>query len=717
MAEEIVLEIKVDDDDLLQAGKRVDELTASLVELENEQKSLKEENKRAQKELEALNKSRADGAKLTAEEEEQTKRLKEQIVSNNTVIALNQQAIQKNRRERTNSIKLMDTEQGTRARLRQKVAELNKQYNEINQTTVEGAQKAQRLAAEMKDINDELNEGSKAAGQFKDNIGNYPEILQRTSGGLLSAASGIKSMASEALNFIKTPLGAVLTAVVSVVGLLGSAMSRSASSTRKLNQTAAAASGVWDFFMDKMGGVVDWILDKALGAINMLIESLRVLGVIEPGGEIDKFIKGSQDLVEAEDALLFAEKQLEKQQLQSQLQAERLRQVRDDESKTIDERIKANEDLGNVLTGQIEKERALANQILNTAKLRAQQKGETIENLLAIEDAEIKLLEIQERVESQRSEQLVNTNSLLREKADLEAKNRQDFLDNTAALTEASAENIETINEEIAKQIELGAAIDEVTEAQAGMTFEVEKSKISINDFLSIVKTGIDTVFSLFQTSTDNRLKQLKNQKEAELALVEGNSEETERINREFLNRENKLRKKEFNQNKLKTIADIGIQTALNIIKLFTNPPLAIAAGIAGGIQAGIVAATTFEPETFAEGGTIINGPPHSAGGIDVYGSNGQYFGNVEGGESMFVLKKSATEAMQLSRFNQSFGGRSFYEKPTRINADGGTLAVQDQLTPQDIANAIQGIQIVVGVKDIITGIDRRVQVLENAKA
>lgn len=135
--------------------------------------------------------------------------------------------------------------------------------------------------------------------------------------------------------------------------------------------------------------------------------------------EYDKAAKAAESLVGAERALVRNRIALEKQQLTSLRLAEEQRQIRDDESKSIDERIAANQKLGQILDDQLKRELALAQQNLNFARAQSALTGDTIENIEKIGDAEIKLLEIRERITGQRSEQLVNENALLKEQEEL----------------------------------------------------------------------------------------------------------------------------------------------------------------------------------------------------------------------------------------------------------------------------------------------------------
>ena len=101
------------------------------------------------------------------------------------------------------------------------------------------------------------------------------------------------------------------------------------------------------------------------------------------------------------------------------LQAEQQRQIRDDESKSIEERIKANEKLGEILDKQEE-------EMLKNVKLRVQaaqiefdKNQDNIEAKVALIEAENELAAVQAQVTGFRSEQLTNINSLERERLDL----------------------------------------------------------------------------------------------------------------------------------------------------------------------------------------------------------------------------------------------------------------------------------------------------------
>ena len=107
-------------------------------------------------------------------------------------------------------------------------------------------------------------------------------------------------------------------------------------------------------------------------------------------------------------------------QLQYQKEAEVQRQIRDDVSKTIEERIKANEELGRILDEQFEEEKSLALKKIELAQMEADQNKDNVDLQVALINAKTELTDLEERITGQKSEQLTNINSLLKEQTDLE---------------------------------------------------------------------------------------------------------------------------------------------------------------------------------------------------------------------------------------------------------------------------------------------------------
>ena len=125
------------------------------------------------------------------------------------------------------------------------------------------------------------------------------------------------------------------------------------------------------------------------------------------------------ELVALQNEILLKEGERSKLQVKNLIIAEKQRQLRDDETKTIESRIEANEKLNDLLTNQILDEQHIVQLKINAANAELL-RNDNIENKIALLEAETEMLEIQERLEGQMSEYQMNRNSLKREEEDLE---------------------------------------------------------------------------------------------------------------------------------------------------------------------------------------------------------------------------------------------------------------------------------------------------------
>jgi hypothetical protein len=107
-------------------------------------------------------------------------------------------------------------------------------------------------------------------------------------------------------------------------------------------------------------------------------------------------------------------------QLKYQNQAELLRQIRDDDRKGLTERIKANDELAIVLDKQFKAESATIKARISALQNEQNLLGVTQERTNEIYQLNTDLIDVEERLNGARSEQLTNTNALLREQADMQ---------------------------------------------------------------------------------------------------------------------------------------------------------------------------------------------------------------------------------------------------------------------------------------------------------
>jgi len=157
-------------------------------------------------------------------------------------------------------------------------------------------------------------------------------------------------------------------------------------------------------------------------------------------------------------------------------QAEQQRQIRDDETKTMEERIAANTELGRILDEQSEK--MLENVDLQIKAAQAEfNKNQNQENYIALLEAQNEREAVLAQIEGFRSEQLINRISLEREVADIKK--------------EADEEEIERIKEK--NELEQKTAEDKrqgIFDAMDAVAMAAgEESKIAKALFL--LKTGM----------------------------------------------------------------------------------------------------------------------------------------------------------------------------------------------------------------------------------
>ena len=178
-------------------------------------------------------------------------------------------------------------------------------------------------------------------------------------------------------------------------------------------------------FMDAMNKIflaLEPILIAVADTIAFLVDGLANLL-----GATLSTISGTEDMSEAlvkqRNEVRLLEAELGLLQLQYQQEAELMRQIRDDESLSIQQRIDANHELGKVLEEQLQHERSIAIESLNLAEIELARNKDNVDLQVALLDAKTKLAEIDERITGQRSEQLVNLNSLERERKTQQEEN------------------------------------------------------------------------------------------------------------------------------------------------------------------------------------------------------------------------------------------------------------------------------------------------------
>jgi len=336
--------------------------------------------------------------------------------------------------------------------IRQKnmLKETQKQLQGNLESVEEGSEEYENYKQALVVVNDDLDKVNESLGENEEkfdtsilSIEGFAEASQESGGAMKALTSGIKAGAKamyglikSSLAFIATPVGAVLAVIAGAFLLIKNAMNRSEESTAKVKKAFAGLTGIISGVMkvlEPLGKfLIDylvWSLDKVKKAVfavadafSWLTDKIGLDGVSkdvkEFKEEMEKSAEAAEKLIAAELALTKAQRISKKVQLEYQKEAEKFRQIRDDTTQSIDDRIKANENLGKSLKKQSKEELALAQKALDVANLRIKREGETEDALNARGEAEAEIEDIKERITSQASEQIVNRVSLQKEAAE-----------------------------------------------------------------------------------------------------------------------------------------------------------------------------------------------------------------------------------------------------------------------------------------------------------
>lgn len=311
--------------------------------------------------------------------------------------------------------------------LRANIAKLTAERNNLNTATEEGRKRFDELTTALEEQNNTVNESSKQAGSFKDNIGRYAEsIIEATeqTGALGFATQGLAGIFQSvqvaaqafggALTFLSANpfigiLAVIVAALTTAVGLFTSTEKGAAQVAAVFEKLEAAIEPVVNL-VTLLGEATFFFLNAGLDFFGAF------LGVI---GESEK---------EAEQLSLQLSKvnrELEKQEARNAellAQEEKQKRIRDSEILTFEKRIAANEELN-----KLERKRLAEGVKLEADKLKIlekQLKGTKNEQAQLklnrqIDEQRIKLAERRGEIEGKITEQIANQFALLKDQADI----------------------------------------------------------------------------------------------------------------------------------------------------------------------------------------------------------------------------------------------------------------------------------------------------------
>ena len=384
------------------------------------------------------------------------------------------------------------------------------------------------------------------------------------------------------------------------------------------------------------------------------------------------------------------------------LLAEKQRQIRDDERKSIADRIAANNELGKILEKQQAAMKVNANTQLQLAEVQLKKDAENVEALKAKGEALNELAAIEATVTGFRSEQQTNEAALEREALEMINSKLESEANLSIEQKRFNAEQIDEKLKSLEKQKEIDAEekslqlkrlqsiIDEANEGtqakiDAEIAFaefkqqadqlevtrlaEIEAEKLRIKTEADAEKERLDKEA---EDARDRRIEKQKQQdqelQDLKFQLAQTTLSSIQTLTNAFADQSEENAKKAFNVQKALAMVQVGINTAQAIMKAAAETtdftPIQalrtanmIAMGVAGAAQIAAIAAQKFNPSgggttptttTPTGGGTSPSQPPN----FNVVGQSG--FNQVAGALGSqppiqaFVVAGAVTNAQQL---------------------------------------------------------------------
>lgn len=228
---------------------------------------------------------------------------------------------------------VLNTESGSRNALRQQVSKLTKEYDNINQSTKTGSDRAKVLEKELFKLNAQLTEGNKKANLFKNEIGNYPKQFGDAAKGINIAGVSVGDLTTKFSSFL-TPA----TAIAGIITGLAAAYTNSVVGAKDLGKATDILSSGFSIASNNYAKFIQEITNSA-----------EPRGPLEKASEFITQILFGKGVANQASALADALEILRKLEIESkkaaglakdaEAEAEKARRIRDDDTKSYQERL------------------------------------------------------------------------------------------------------------------------------------------------------------------------------------------------------------------------------------------------------------------------------------------------------------------------------------------------------------------------------------------
>jgi TP901 family phage tail tape measure protein len=232
--------------------------------------------------------------------------------------------------------------------------------------------------------------------------------------------------------------------------------------------------------------------------------------------------------------------------------------------------------------------------------------------------------------------------------------------------------------------------IDAYSKAKDRVLQQAKKTAIeAVNSINQSIQANLDSEIRAIDARYSYEEKRYRAMVDANIITQEQYEKKLEKLEKERVEKTNKIQKKKFNAEKLNSIAIATIEGAIAMIRAKTWPER-ILIGALSAIQIGIIAAQQFTPTEFEKGG-VVEGRSHAEGGVPftVRGRGGY---EMEGGEFIVNKKATAKHLPLLEQINSgvsSVSSRPLVSKK-REYAEGGMVGGDMTMLLAEIRNELK---------------------------
>jgi len=309
-----------------------------------------------------------------------------------------------------NLTKAIDTNSNSLNAQRQRLIALKRERDNLDRSTKEGAKQFEKLTNQIKQLNDAIKESEEAGGDFGRNVGNYGEAVKDAASKINIAGVSVGDLSGKLTAFLNPA-----TAAVGVVAALGAVYAKSTTGARDLQFATDKLTSVFSIITEDIGrlvggpdggggeGLFSKLTDKYLQLIQFvpiikgldLVTDNAVSDYIENlRKKADEAAKALERLRELQISLAFARGFQKEDERQAELQ----RRIRDDETKSLRERIAATDQLSKLLEGALDKEGRVINRTVVVLQSQIKAIKESTANFENNREAQQRVAELESEI-------------------------------------------------------------------------------------------------------------------------------------------------------------------------------------------------------------------------------------------------------------------------------------------------------------------------------